>query len=85
MKSTCPTCDNDPRTDDVDHASIASHFEREVIRLEAENEHLRVLLRDAPILFIDKGSANRRGETEMLEYAARLTEWMPLAKAAVGQ
>jgi hypothetical protein len=45
MKSTCPICDNGPRTDEVDHASIASHFERELIEAQAQNELLRNALR----------------------------------------
>lgn len=36
---------NRPRRDEVDHQSIASHFEREVIRLEAEIERLRAAAR----------------------------------------
>jgi ABC-type sugar transport system ATPase subunit len=57
--------------------------EQEIERLRAENDVLRGLVRDAPIILIDESAAEVRGEEKLVAYIQAVREWTPKAKAAL--
>ncbi len=54
------------------------------VKVRVEIERLRALLRDAPVLVVDRLAASMRGEREVAEYAKLLALWAPKARAAIG-
>lgn len=69
----------DPKQRQVDY------WARRAERAEAENERLRALLEDTPVLVIDARAAKLLGEDVALAYRAAVMEWHPKLKAALEQ
>ena len=46
-----------------------------------EGERLRAVLRDVPVLFINRDAAKKNANVAALEYSEKLALWAPRAKA----